>query len=206
MGVCSSPHVPCDAVGSSLIKPHGCAWLGETSAVWQLGGAQQCPPVSPEQKGLSCQTAPIWSQTERPHCSSARLHHPVFLLCCFGAEMGIFILVSLLEVKVPGVWNQRRRCHVSPLPHSFVSLPCRTFHLHDERPESFGAEAEPICEDHSACRSLNARDASCTDVHTDPPRCLQKLRFPPNTAAFCVGLLQRGGQHQTKGLRHTRAK
>lgn len=79
--------------------------------------ATVCPLISPEQKLWAVKKAPIWSQRERLHCSpSLHLSSPTPSSCCAGlaARRGFLFWFLCWRSKFPGMWNQRRCCHVSP--------------------------------------------------------------------------------------------
>lgn len=157
----SIPHHISSVVASSTldIEPRCGASSRETYNVWQPRKAQQCPLLLAEQKALSCQKAPIWSQRERLHCSpSLHFSSTTPSSCCAGlaARRGFFILVSLLEVKVPWDVESEETLPCFPPPPSFFLPPFPAvplgqraarfiFHEKRQRAARWRRRAEEVC-------------------------------------------------------------
>lgn len=76
------------------------------------------PPYSSRTKALSCQKGTHLERKKEASLFSLPpplLHDPIFLLCWLWQREGDFYFGFLCwRSKFPGMWNQRRRCHVSP--------------------------------------------------------------------------------------------
>lgn len=111
------------------------------------------PPIITEQKLCTVRKAPIWSQRERLHCSaSLHLSSRTPSSCCAGlaARRGFLLWFLCWRSKFPGMWNQRRHCHVSPcsffnLPSSSSGIESNTCHLPWETAAACADEAALIC-------------------------------------------------------------
>lgn len=93
-------------------------------------------------------------------------HDPIFLLCCLGGEKGIFILVSLLEVKVPWDVESEEMLPCSPLLPPGFSTPSQQLLWDREQHISSSMRNGRVLHswggaefsDHTARRGLQARN------------------------------------------------
>lgn len=124
-------------------------------------------------KALSCQKAPIWSKKKEASLSPPPLHlaSPTPSSCCAGlaAKRGFLFWFRCWRSKFPGMWNQRRRCHVSPLPR-FSTLPSSLSGIASSSISSSMRSGGAELRHHTACRGpcsiprmMHEQDAAADD-------------------------------------------
>lgn len=106
VGVYSSPHLLCGrGILHSGILKSGVVRHHENPTLSGNHAKRSSAPLFQQNKSFTLsEKRPIWNQRERLHCSpSLLLSSTTSSSCCAGlaARRGFFILVSLLEVRVP---------------------------------------------------------------------------------------------------------